>query len=234
MAGQPHHPQAWTLRRFPIQRRRVLDGDAELVLAQAGGDVGVRPGVHIRIDAQGDRGAKLKLARNMVNQLQFGDRLHVETANTRRQRLPDFSCGLAHAGEHNTGRVAAGTQHARQLAAGDDVETAAQPRQGLQHRQVGVGLDREADAVRQRAEGLVVGAIAILERGARIDIQRRPEIAGQGLAGHVFDAERAFAEREEVVSVHRAVIRRRHSFPCHRHRRRDAGRPPLRRAGPRR
>ena len=44
---------------------------------------------------------------------------------------------LADAGEDDLARIAAGGDHARELAAGDDVEAAAQPREQIQDREVG-------------------------------------------------------------------------------------------------
>ena len=55
------------------------------------------------------------------------------------------SRGLADAGEHDLRRIAAGLQHAKQLAAGDDVEAGAGFRQQRQHGQRRVGLDGVAD-----------------------------------------------------------------------------------------
>lgn len=71
--------------------------------------------------------------------------------------------GLADAGEHHLGRIAAGGQDTLQLTAGNDVETGAEARQHIQHPEVGVGLDREADQVRHAGEGVGIGAVLGLD-----------------------------------------------------------------------
>ncbi len=61
MAVQPLHGQPGQLRRATIDRRGPFDIDAELVLFQPGGDIGVSLGVHIRVDPQGDIGGFAEL-----------------------------------------------------------------------------------------------------------------------------------------------------------------------------
>src|SRR3954465_14836513 len=72
-------------------------------------------------------------------------RLEVEAKDVLFQRERDLSLGLADAREERLARVAPGGEHAGELARRDDVESGAQPREGGQHREVRVSLDRVAD-----------------------------------------------------------------------------------------
>ena len=93
------------------QRRGALvdafhfgDVDAELVLAQAGGDVGVRGGVDVRVDAQGHARLHAAARRQRVEQRQFGFGFAVEAVDALVERVLDLVGGLADAGEDDAGR----------------------------------------------------------------------------------------------------------------------------------
>ena len=58
--------------RPTIGCQRLTVRDAELVFLQPGGNVGVRGGVHVRVDAQRHRCALAHLAGNLVDALQLG------------------------------------------------------------------------------------------------------------------------------------------------------------------
>ena len=58
--------------RLTIGCQRLTVRDAELVLLQPGGDVGVRGGVHVRVDAQRHGGTLAHLAGNLVDAPQLG------------------------------------------------------------------------------------------------------------------------------------------------------------------
>ena len=53
--------------------------DTELVLLHAGCDLGMGMGIHLRIDTQGDRCHFSFGSSQLLNHLQFGSRLHIET-----------------------------------------------------------------------------------------------------------------------------------------------------------
>ena len=89
--------------------------------------------------------------------------------------------------------LAAGGEHAAQLAARDDVEAATRARQGLQHRQVGVRLQRVADEVLAPGERALVARQRLEHRAARIDIQRRAEAVGQRVEAAAFEPQRVAA-----------------------------------------
>ncbi|MNE50398.1 hypothetical protein D3C80_1449680 [compost metagenome] len=102
------------------------------------------------------------------------------------QRPAHVVAALADAGEDDLARLATGGQDAFQFAARDDVEAGAETCQHVQHAQVGVGLDGEADQVRHALQGIGVGVVLRLDVGARVDVGRRAEALGDGGHGHAF------------------------------------------------
>ncbi len=76
--------------RLAIGCQRLTMRDAELVLLQPGGDIGVRGRVHVRVDAQRHGGTLAHLAGNLVDALQLGQRLHVEAGDVGCQGLADL------------------------------------------------------------------------------------------------------------------------------------------------
>ena len=162
-----------------IQRRCFIDIDAELVFLQAGGDVRVRLRIDIRVDANGDARHLVLLAGYQVEQFQLGSGFDIEAMDAGVQRHLHFLGGLADTGEHYLLRVATGTQHACQFAAGDDVEAGAEAREDVQDGNVGVGLDRVADLVRVVTESIDETLVVLFQRGARVDIQRCAKTFGQ-------------------------------------------------------
>ena len=142
--------------RALVNAQRAADVDAELVLAQAGGDVGMRVGKDIGIDAQREAGADFEFARAGREQLQLRLAFHVELQNAGLEREVDLRGGFSHAGkDHAAGGIRRGGQHALQFAAGDDVETGAVLAEKLENGQRGVGLDRVADKMLAAGESLL-------------------------------------------------------------------------------
>ncbi|MNG89930.1 hypothetical protein D3C79_488130 [compost metagenome] len=106
--------------------------------------------------------------------------------------------GLADAGEHHAISAPARGQDTLQFTAGDDVEACAEARQDVQHAQVGVGLDREADQAGGSFEGIGVAAVLGLDVGARVHVGRGAEAFGDGRQGHAFREQFTVAVVESV------------------------------------
>src|SRR5690606_37009408 len=123
----------------------VFEIDPELVLALAGGDLGVGLGVDVRIDAHGDRRLAAQLAGDLVDVAKFGFGLGIQAVDALFKRIGDLLAGLADAGKGALAGIAPSLDDAVEFAAGNDVETAAQSRDGGEHGEVGVGLDRVTD-----------------------------------------------------------------------------------------
>ena len=106
-----------------VDGHRAPDVDAELVLAQPGGDVGMGFGKDVGIDAQGKTRFALQLAGARRQQLELRLALHVEFENAGFQGAVDLGLGLAHSGKHHAIHgLGSGGQHALQFPAGDDIE----------------------------------------------------------------------------------------------------------------
>jgi hypothetical protein len=89
------------LRRARERGARVAVGDAELVGAQPGRDVGMCLRVDVGIDAQADAGAPTRDARDLAQQLELADALDVEAEDVARERALHLGARLADAREDN-------------------------------------------------------------------------------------------------------------------------------------
>ena len=165
--------QVAELPRVIVDGGRAGDGDAELVLAQAGGYVGMGDSVHVGVDADGKAGCFAETRRLGVEQRQLRLRFAVEGADAALQRVFHFRGGLADSGEDDLRGVAAGFQDAVEFAAGDDVETGALFGQERQHGQRRIGFHRVANGVRQGSERGGVSRIVLADGLAGIDVGRR-------------------------------------------------------------
>src|SRR5262245_65530133 len=95
----------------------------------------------------------------------------------------DFLSFLAHAGEYDLFRVGPGFERAKQLTAGNDVESTARFGESPQERDVGVCLYRETNDVRNFREGLIKNAEVALQCREAIDISRRSDFLRDALYG---------------------------------------------------
>ena len=169
-----------------VEIQRFGEGDAELVAAQAGGNVRVGVGINVRVDAEGDR-------RTLAH---AGGHLR-EAADAGRQRVTHFVGALADAGEDHLAGIATGRQHAGELAARDDVETGPESGEDRQDAEIGVGLDRVADQRLAQAEGALIRLVGGGEGGAGVNVGRGAEAVGNVGEGDPFEGQagRAGGER---------------------------------------
>jgi hypothetical protein len=124
VTGEADEPQGRLGGDALGDRLGVGHGDAELGLAQAGGQVGVGLGVDVRVDAEGDAGADAGLARARSDPLELLERLRVDGSDLRGDRRVDLVVALADAREDDLLRGEAGREDARELATRDDVAPA--------------------------------------------------------------------------------------------------------------
>ena len=147
--------------------------------------------IDVGIDAKADRRDLACAFGDALEVLELARGLDVEAEDVQRRAPAQLLVGLADAGEHDLARIAAGRDHARELAAGHDVEAAAQAREDVEHGEVRVGLHRVADEMRQRRERAVELAVGGLERGARIHKAGGAETRRDVGERHALDAELA-------------------------------------------
>ena len=132
---------------------------------------------HRRRDSRGWRYARLHAAarRQRVDQRQFGFGLAVEAVDAARSSAYSiFLRGLADAGEHDLRRDRRRPCSTRNSSPPETMsKPAPAPASSVSMAEIRVRLDGVADGVRNVAERLVIGAIAVEDRAARIDVARR-------------------------------------------------------------
>ena len=156
VAVDAHHLQVRIGMGAAIQLGRLSVRDAELARFEAGRDIRVRAGIDVGVHSQRYRRALAEPARDLRDLLQLEFGFDVEAPDPGAQRPLDLRRGLANAGEHDPRRRAACRDNARELAAGDDIESAAGARQQAEHAQVGVGFDGVTDQRRPTRQRLLV------------------------------------------------------------------------------
>ena len=136
---QLHVPQRGQQGHHRVQVGQV---DAEFVLVKPRGDVVVRVGVHVGVEAQGHPRRAVLAGGQRVDDLQLGHGLHVEAENVVVQRQVDFPVGLAHPGKDDALRRDARVDGRLYLAAAHAVGPEAGPPHLAQDGRVHVRLQR--------------------------------------------------------------------------------------------
>ena len=157
VAVDADHPDAGQCGGAAVEGQGSAVRNAELVALQAGGDVGVGLGVDVGVHAQADRGGQAQADGHLGQPIQLIFALDVEAFHTGLQRAAHLGAGLADAGEHHLGWVAADGDHAGQFTTRDDVETQPLVGEGLDHREVRIGLHRVTQQVWPTDQGPLVG-----------------------------------------------------------------------------
>ena len=139
----------------------------------------MRLGVHIRIHPQRD-GRDLAHRRSHLGKtLQLRRRLHIKTANPGRERRLQLRIRFRHTGKHHLRRIAAGLQHPRQLAAGNNIKPRALRREQAQNRQIRIRLHRKMQLQLARQPVRQIRAELPTDGVAVIDIKRRTKLGDQ-------------------------------------------------------
>ena len=187
MAVDTAHFQRVRRRCMTVHLERGGLRHAKLVLSAPRRDVAMRPRVHVRIHAHGDRSDEGQEPRPCFEPLELGRALHVEAADARLEGEIDLRHRLADAREDDVLSRAAGPQHPLEFARGHDVETGPEIPHQAQDRQVGVRLDGVADANPTALESSGKALVAGLDGRRRIDVGGRAHGVGYGAEGNVFD-----------------------------------------------
>ncbi len=196
MAVDADRLQVRQRRGGAVGRQRVVKGDPEFVGLQTGGDVRVGLGVDVRVHAQRNARHLADRACHLVQAVQLGNRFDVEAQDAVLEREAHFIGALAHARKNHLVRIAAGSDHAQQFTARDDVETGAFARQQVQDGQVGIGLHRVADQRVAPGAGVGKGVEVLQQRGLGIDIGRGAELFGDAGQGRAFGVQHAVQVKE--------------------------------------
>ncbi len=166
---------------FAVDGAGDVDVDAELVLAEAGGDVGVGLGEDVGVDAEGEAGADVESFGAGGEEVEFGLGLDVEEEDVGVEGGVDLPDLLAYAGEDDFfegGFV--GFADALEFAAGDDVEACSLLREEAEDGERGVGFDGVADGVGTVREGCFEELEAVRDLPGGVDVERRAVLVGEG------------------------------------------------------
>ena len=168
----------------------VAHRDAELVLGQSGGDVGMRVSTHVGIDAQADARHLSLRGGQLVDDLQLGDALHVEAEDVGVEAEVDFPIALAHAGVDNLRGREPRAEGGTNLSAADAVGAEPRLAYDAEHLRVGVGLHGVV-----HVEPLMLPAL-VVDGGKRLAQQGRVVVVERSLAlGELFYGECTFNHR---------------------------------------
>ncbi len=189
VAGDAYQLHLLELRSLQRKLRSLILRDTEFVGFQARGNIGMRTGVDVRVDAQRHTRDFARGLCDPVERGQLAGRLDVEALHADIERKAHIVGRLAHAGKHHLARFAPCSQYPFEFARRNDVEAPAQAREQLQHRQVGVRLHRvtQGDVHRAGLRRLAIALRRLFDRGARIDIGRGAEFSRHGRGGDLLD-----------------------------------------------
>ena len=164
--------------------------------------------VDIGIDTQRDRSPLAGRSGDPGKPTQLGQGFDVEAFDAGRERRAHFPDLLADTGKHDSGGIGSCSKHTRELAARDDVETAAQASEFPEHGQVRIRFHAVADQHVAPADCFLVGGPGRIERRARIHVERGTKRTGEVVQANPFDAKR-IALVVEMRRTGRGTIRER-------------------------
>src|SRR5207237_8355782 len=121
--------------------------------------------------------------------IDVGDRrfaLDIEAQDAMLEGVYDLFLRFAHASEGALSGISAGREHAKEFAAGNDVEPGAFLREQTEDRAIGVRFDRIANEVIDIAERRIEPAVMIEDRARAVNIERRPIFFRDAFEGHAF------------------------------------------------
>ena len=95
MAVDARHPYAGQGSGMHIGGQHPLVGNAELVVFEAGGDIGVGLWVDVGIDPDAHWRAQAQAAGHLAQDIKFGFAFNIEATNARLQPLAHFASGFA-------------------------------------------------------------------------------------------------------------------------------------------
>ena len=173
----------WILRRA-VDGAGGVDVDAELVFAEAGGDVRVGFGEDVGVDAEGEAGAELRASARAARRSSSASDLDVEEEDVGAEGgvdLPDLLPTPEKTTLFERGLV--GFADTLEFSAGDDVEACALFGEEAEDGERGVGFDGVADGVGAgfgaAREGLLEELEALGDLLGGVDVEGRAVFSGE-------------------------------------------------------
>ena len=169
----------------------LADVDAEFVLAEAGGDVGMGFRENIRIDAKREAGFAATAGSAGGQQFQFILAFDVEGKDVGFQCAVDFLNGFAGAGKDDAASSRwGGGEDALEFAARYDVKTRTLGCEQSKDAKGGAGLHGVADQMRTMGERLLEERKAGRDLCRVVDVQRCAEVGSETIQGNLPAGER--------------------------------------------
>ena len=141
MEVQSHHLDVCHVAGFLYHLQHVAHVDAELVLCQSCRDVGMRVGSYVGVQPECHTGGLALFCCQLIDNLQFGDALHIEAEDVVVQSEIDFPVCLAYTGIDYLAAGEPCPQGCFYLASADAVCTQSCLTDDAQHFGIGIGLD---------------------------------------------------------------------------------------------
>ena len=173
----------------------ITDGDAKFVALQAGRDMGMAPGVDVRVDTQGDAGAGLLFARDAIDALQLSGRLGVDGLHAEIDGLRQLGIRFPDAGKDYLRRNEPGPQGDVDFPPGVRVRAGTEAAQQAGNGERGVGLERIVDGVWIRTKRIVHRAVARGDGRAAVNVKGGPMAFGE------LSDRRAVAQQRSVLAM---------------------------------
>ncbi len=178
LAADVHGDAVESEPRMPMNGEGQIDDlverDPELDPALPRRDVGMGLCRHVRIHPNPYRNLPAQPVGDGAELREFVRRLEVDVSHAGDERGLEFGGRLPHPAEDNPARRVAGGEHPAHLPARDDIRPGAEVAKHPEHGEVAVGLDREADLVRDRAQRGVELPVLPADRIRVVDVGRRP------------------------------------------------------------
>ena len=121
--------------------QHIVHIDAELVLCQTRGNVGVGMGTDIGIQTEGDAGHLSLSGCQLIDNLEFWDALYIEAEDIVVDTQIDLPVALSHAGKDNLGYREAGLDRCLDLTSTDAICSEACLTDDAQYFRIGISLD---------------------------------------------------------------------------------------------
>jgi hypothetical protein len=166
--------QAGLSGHLPIQRSRLLEAHAKLVDVKAGGDVRMRTGVDVGVDAHGHARAHSVCPGGAIDPLELSSGFGVDRLQTKLHGSIDLVGRLPHAGKDDIRRIETGPHGEIDLADGVRVdgtsELAQQPDDGERR----IRFQRVMNPMWMARERRVQRLVRTADRLGTVDVERRP------------------------------------------------------------
>src|SRR4051794_10295764 len=155
MHGESGEAKLWVTPNELGGRHDLIGGDPKLDSALAGRDVRVGISRDTRVDPDANLNLPTFRVSNASQQLELFPRFDVEMAHAGLYCDPELLRCFPDSAEHDSIGAESRSEGTRELTTGDDIGAGTEVPKYAEYREVAVGLDREADAMRHWQQRLI-------------------------------------------------------------------------------